>query len=546
MAAWGYTMTGSRVLLHLMAGSKEDAETVSAFFQDMRARGLGDPLLVVSDGAPGVIKAIETCFPRSARQRCLAHRMRNLRQGPRGPMAGVQGPCPGCLPGAEPGHRPRSRRRRRRRLRPRPALGRRLLRGRLRGLHRPPAHTGHPPPGHPHHEPSRAALSRGAPPAEDHPQRLRRAARAQAHVRCDDPRRRPVASHQVHRLRAPPDRRSQRGPRQRVSGPDQCPDTRVGNAEPVPFIQQPSDLTFRYGGRASVGPSRTVEMPAAVQKLLQAGRQLGAMVAGRDQEAVRHETAKGRNRVDQGSLEAAESGTRPLVRLRGVSKSFAGVRVLKDVDFDVRPGEVHALLGENGAGKSTLIKIIAGVHAPDGGMIRVGDEELKARHPARGGARAASPRSTRSCCSSPSSPSRRTSSSATRRRPGSARSTGARCAARARAAARLARQPRPRRRRQGRHALGRQPPAGRDRQGAQPERQRPDHGRADRGARRRRRPAADGRGQAPARPRRRHHLRQPQAARDLRARRPRHRAARRRADRHPADRRGRPSRRSSR
>ena len=44
----------------------------------MRARGLGDPLLVVSDGAPGVIKAIEVCFPRSARQRCLAHRMRNL------------------------------------------------------------------------------------------------------------------------------------------------------------------------------------------------------------------------------------------------------------------------------------------------------------------------------------------------------------------------------------------------------------------------------------------------------------------------------------
>jgi len=69
---------GAKVLLHLMAGSKEDAETVSAFFQDMRSRGLGDPLLVVSDGAPGIIKAIETCFPRSARQRCLAHRMRNL------------------------------------------------------------------------------------------------------------------------------------------------------------------------------------------------------------------------------------------------------------------------------------------------------------------------------------------------------------------------------------------------------------------------------------------------------------------------------------
>ena len=78
LAAWGFTASGAKVLLHLMAGSKEDAETVSAFFQDMRRRGLGDPLLVVSDGAAGIVKAIETCFPRSARQRCLAHRMRNL------------------------------------------------------------------------------------------------------------------------------------------------------------------------------------------------------------------------------------------------------------------------------------------------------------------------------------------------------------------------------------------------------------------------------------------------------------------------------------
>ena len=78
MAAWGIGEDGRKVLLHLMAGSKEDTETVRAFFQDMRARGLGDPLLVVSDGAPGIIRAIEECCPRSARQRCLAHRMRNL------------------------------------------------------------------------------------------------------------------------------------------------------------------------------------------------------------------------------------------------------------------------------------------------------------------------------------------------------------------------------------------------------------------------------------------------------------------------------------
>src|SRR5215470_10679290 len=44
----------------------------------MKRRGLNDPLLVTSDGAPGIIKAIEICFPRAARQRCLAHRMRNL------------------------------------------------------------------------------------------------------------------------------------------------------------------------------------------------------------------------------------------------------------------------------------------------------------------------------------------------------------------------------------------------------------------------------------------------------------------------------------
>ncbi|MFQ5521547.1 MAG: IS256 family transposase [Candidatus Methylomirabilia bacterium] len=78
LAAWGFMTEGRKVLLHLMPGSKEDTETVSAFFQDMRSRGLSDPLLVTSDGAPGIIKAIETCFPRTARQRCLAHRLRNL------------------------------------------------------------------------------------------------------------------------------------------------------------------------------------------------------------------------------------------------------------------------------------------------------------------------------------------------------------------------------------------------------------------------------------------------------------------------------------
>ena len=93
--------------------------------------------------------------------------------------------------------------------------------------------------------------------------------------------------------------------------------------------------------------------------------------------------------------------TGPAVELRGVSKAFAGIRALTDVSFDVRPGEVHALLGENGAGKSTLIKIMAGVHQPDSGEIRV-DGTARALRLARATRTPpASPRSTRSCCSFP-------------------------------------------------------------------------------------------------------------------------------------------------
>ena len=59
----------------------------------------------------------------------------------------------------------------------------------------------------------------------------------------------------------------------------------------------------------------------------------------------------------------------PLLELSHVSKSFPGVKALNDVRFEMRPGEIHALLGENGAGKSTLIKIISGVYRPDSGEM---------------------------------------------------------------------------------------------------------------------------------------------------------------------------------
>src|SRR5438477_3245597 len=78
MAGWGILADGKKALLHLAPGTKEDTASCKEFFRDMRRRGLPDPLLVVSDGAPGIIRAIEECFPRALRQRCLAHKMRNL------------------------------------------------------------------------------------------------------------------------------------------------------------------------------------------------------------------------------------------------------------------------------------------------------------------------------------------------------------------------------------------------------------------------------------------------------------------------------------
>jgi ribose transport system ATP-binding protein len=69
------------------------------------------------------------------------------------------------------------------------------------------------------------------------------------------------------------------------------------------------------------------------------------------------------------------------LEMRGISKRFGGVRALENVDFLVRPGEIHALVGENGAGKSTLMKILSGVYSTDKGEIYVNGEKMQTNNP---------------------------------------------------------------------------------------------------------------------------------------------------------------------
>jgi putative transposase len=78
LVAWGFTEEGERVLLSVMLGMRESHEDWLALARDLIARGLGAPLLIVADGAPGLIKAVEQCWPASDRQHCSVHRVRNL------------------------------------------------------------------------------------------------------------------------------------------------------------------------------------------------------------------------------------------------------------------------------------------------------------------------------------------------------------------------------------------------------------------------------------------------------------------------------------
>ncbi len=72
-----------------------------------------------------------------------------------------------------------------------------------------------------------------------------------------------------------------------------------------------------------------------------------------------------------GNLVQSSGSKGPLIAIKGVTKHFGGTVALDNVSFDLRCGEIHALLGENGAGKSTLINILGGIHIPDAGTILI-------------------------------------------------------------------------------------------------------------------------------------------------------------------------------
>lgn len=78
LAAWGMSTAGKPVFIGLAPGSGESTDTWADFLTDLYDRGLGSPLLIISDGAKGLITAAEQVFPRALRQRCLIHRLRNI------------------------------------------------------------------------------------------------------------------------------------------------------------------------------------------------------------------------------------------------------------------------------------------------------------------------------------------------------------------------------------------------------------------------------------------------------------------------------------
>jgi simple sugar transport system ATP-binding protein len=143
-------------------------------------------------------------------------------------------------------------------------------------------------------------------------------------------------------------------------------------AEPILRAHRPS--------RRRVQPDRELpqpgERPPARRHLLPFGRQ-ARLFHRQGRRRRRLLRRQGGNRVT-----SPPGAVSPLLQMKGVEKQYRGVAALRSIDFDLRRGETHAILGENGAGKSTLVKILAGAVAPTRGEIRLEGERIQIAGPA--------------------------------------------------------------------------------------------------------------------------------------------------------------------